>query len=79
MTMPARNAGSSPVDMTMKMFSELLRVSSAAGYRVLPVSPMATAASSEMTHQMVAIRLDFFSSEDLLMAMNLKSTWGMPK
>src|SRR5690606_23668447 len=50
-TMPARNAGSSPVDMTMNMFSESGSVSSLAGYSILPASPIATAANSEITHQ----------------------------
>ena len=63
MMMPARKAGRSPVDMTMKMFSALLFVSSSAGYRARPMRPMATAASSEIAHQIVAMRLDFLTSE----------------
>jgi hypothetical protein len=40
---------------------------------------MAIAAKSEIAHHTVAILLDLPSSLGFLIAMNLISTWGMPK
>ena len=67
MMMPARNAGSSPVDMMMNMFSDWLCVSSSAGYSDLPISPIATAANSEITHILSLCAL-IFQLTDLLIA-----------
>lgn len=79
MITPASSGGSSPVDITIKIFSAELLVRRAAGYNDLPIKPIATAAKSEITHQTIAILLDFLSSEDFVIAINLKSTCGMPK
>ena len=62
-----------------KMFSASLSVKKVAGYKFLPIMPMETAAASETAHQMVAILLENLISSLSRMAINLRSTWGIPK
>ena len=78
-TMPATKGGRSLVDIMIKMLSEELWVSNSVGYKALPIKPIAVAAKSEITHQTVPIILDFLSSDDFSIAMNLNNTWGIPK
>ena len=56
MTNPAINGGNRLVDITMKILSAPLGVSSSVGNKTRPIRPIITAANSEMTHQVVAIR-----------------------
>ena len=78
-TIPATIGTKKLVDLRMKMFSAALWVRKASGNMTLPMIPMAMDAPREMAHQRVAILLDKVSSEVSRMAINFRSTWGMPK
>lgn len=76
---PARTGGSRFADNVINTFSEALGVKSAAGYNARPISPMATAAKSEIKTQMTATFLDSANLDSSLIAIKRSSTWGIPK
>jgi hypothetical protein len=79
MTIPANRGGKKLRLIIVKMFSELLVVFSAAGYKALPIRPMETAANRTRKHHVTAIAIDGRIMAVFLIAMNRSSTWGMPK
>ena len=78
-TIPARKGTKNSADINIKIFSESLCVRNALGKITLPIMPMAMAANKDIAHHTTAILLDLPSSLESLIAMNLISTWGIPK
>ena len=74
MAKPAKSGGSKLVDIKINTFSAELFVSRSVGYSVRPIQPITTAAIREITHQMIAILLDIFSSFSLRIAIKRSST-----
>ena len=79
MTRPASTGGSRLVESRINTFSASDAVVSDVGKRARPIRPMNTATDREITTHTVAMRRDCFSSFSLRIAMNRRSTWGIPK